>query len=79
MIKGLLAVALFLGLPAAGLGYWLFTGLRSGMMQVRGGSVSRSDQPVQFWIAAAAYAFFFSVFSSLLAYVVWGLLTGREV
>ena len=77
MIRGLLAFALFLGLPSAGLGFWLFTGLRSGVMRVRVGNVSRSDQPIQFWVSVAVYGFFFVIFASLLLYVVWGLVTGQ--
>ena len=77
LIQGLFAVALFLGLPSAGLGYWLFTGLRIGVMRVRVGNVSRSDQPIQFWVSVAVYGFFFVIFASLLLYVVWGLVTGQ--
>jgi hypothetical protein len=77
LIKGLLAVTVFCGLPAAAFGYWFFTGLQRGVVQGRGGPIWRSVQPVGYWIQTALYGLFFAVFGAVFVYVLWGSLTGR--
>jgi hypothetical protein len=55
MISTIIGAVAFFAIPLL-VGWQLVTGLRRGVIRIRGGSYSRASQPRWFWILAATYA-----------------------
>jgi hypothetical protein len=62
----------FLAIPQI-VAWFLFVGLRTGRMPVRGGSEDRTASPTWFWITAAMYAALVALFLWFIIAVIFDL------